>query len=131
VLLDQIPRNIYRGTAHMFATDGLARATTARLLDAPERFAALPRVHRYFVLMPWMHSEDLADHDRAVAAFDALARDASATARHGVYASACAFEARHRAIIARFGRYPHRNALLGRASTEAEVAFLAEPGSSF
>ncbi len=131
LLLDQVPRNIFRGTCHMFATDRLAQATTARIVADEAFFGALPRIHRYFVLMPWMHSEEPSTHDRAVVAFTALAQDGSSCPRAGVYEMARDYEMKHQAIVDRFGRYPHRNGLMGRVSTAAEVAFLSEPGSSF
>lgn len=131
LLLDQVPRNIFRGTGHMFATDRLAQATTARIVADDAFFGALPRIHRYFVLMPWMHAEDLSTHDRAVAAYTALAQDGSTCARVGVYEMARDYEMKHRVIVERFGRYPHRNGLMGRASTPEEVAFLSGPDSSF
>lgn len=130
LLLDQIPRNIYRGTAHMFATDTLAQRAARTLLDR-QIYRKLPPIHRYFVLMPLMHAEDLASHDRATAAFSALKHELARATRSEVYAMALDFEDKHRAIIERFGRYPHRNALLGRRSTAEELAFLEEPGSSF
>lgn len=130
LLLDQIPRNAYRDTPHMFATDGLAQRATRALLDGP-MWADVPFIHRYFALMPLMHAEDLASHDLAVEAFGELAAATAHLARAPSYASAVDFEQRHRRIIERFGRYPHRNALLGRESTPEEVAFLDQPGSSF
>jgi len=81
---------------------------------------ALRQIERCFVYMPYMHSESLLVHDAGLALFE----------RHGDE-STLEFERRHRSIIERFGRYPHRNVLLGRESTAAETAFLAEPGSSF
>ncbi len=131
LLLDQVPRNIYRGTGHMFAADGLARQTTARIVENDGFYRSLPRVHRYFVLMPWMHAETVGDHRRGTDGFAALAEDAAGTARAGVYAMALEYEHKHRVIVERFGRYPHRNALLGRESTAEERAFLEQPGSSF
>lgn len=131
LLLDQIPRNIYRGTGHMFATDGLARQTTARIVENEALYRSLPTIHRYFVLMPWMHGEDMVSHQRATDAFGALAADAKDKARAKVYEMALEYEHKHRVIVERFGRYPHRNALLGRQSTAEELAFLEQPGSSF
>lgn len=132
LLLDQVPRNIWRGTAHAFATDLLALGLTQRCL-ASGADAALSLIQRQFVCMPLMHSESLAVHAEAKVAFEALAalgegrpEALAATLRSGVD-----FEARHVAIIERFGRYPHRNVVLGRESTPEELAFLKEPGSSF
>ena len=119
IVLDQFSRNLYRETPLAFAQDGMAlvlaqEAITAgsdRALDAPRKA---------FLYMPFMHSESPLVNERAVELFSAPGLE------HNL-----AFELRHRAIIQRFGRYPHRNALLGRASTREELAFLAEPGSSF
>ena len=119
IVLDQFPRNMFRGTPRAFATDPLARDVA---LGAVER--GLDRefdVHgRCFMYLPFEHSEDLADQELAVSLFTALG-DADYTR----YAIA------HRDIIARFGRFPHRNAFLGRPSTPEELAFLEQPGSSF
>jgi len=130
LLLDQIPRNIFRGTGHMFATDGLAQLAAFALLEGP-LWATLPPIHRYFALMPLMHSESVAHHDRAVEAFGVLAEAQAGCARAKVYAMALEYEHKHRDIVVRFGRYPHRNRLLGRPSTAEEEAFLTQPGSSF
>jgi len=130
LLLDQVPRNIYRHTPHMFATDGLARNATLALMGSPV-WVSVPFIHRYFALMPLMHSESLADHDRAVTAFGELVEATADLTRASQYASSLEYELRHRAIIERFGRYPHRNQTLGRTSTPEELAFLEQPGSSF
>jgi len=130
LLFDQVPRNIYRGTAHAFATDALARQASKALHDGP-LWEQLPPIHRYFALMPLMHSEALADHDLALERFSALQQATADAPRAGVFAGAVDYEHRHRRIIERFGRYPHRNAALGRDSTPEEIAFLTEPGSSF
>jgi uncharacterized protein (DUF924 family) len=123
ILLDQIPRNIFRGDPRCYASDGLACATAA---DAIARGfdRSLSAVERMFLYMPFEHSERGADQDRAVALFATLERFPE-TAGIGETI------ARHRAIVARFGRFPHRNAILGRASTAEEEAFLKEPNSSF
>ena len=119
IVLDQFPRNIFRGTGRAFATDPLARATASdavsRQLDKP-----LSMHERLFLYLPFEHSEALADQHRAVDLISSLG-DAHFTR----YAEA------HRDIIARFGRFPHRNAILGRISTPEELAFLQQPNSSF
>lgn len=117
VLLDQFPRNAYRGTGHMFATDGKARATARAAVDAGLDARVEPALRPFFYL-PFMHSEDLADQERSVALNQVL--DAN-TQRFAVL---------HRDIVARFGRFPHRNAVLGRASSADEQRFLAEGGFS-
>jgi uncharacterized protein (DUF924 family) len=116
LLLDQIPRNIFRGSAHAFATDGLARHFAARALEAGHDAAFEPALLGFFYL-PFEHSESLADQDRSVALFDALG-----DANYHDYAHA------HRDVIARFGRFPHRNAALGRDTTPEEQAWLEAGG---
>ena len=123
ILLDQFTRNIYRGSARAFEGDSLALALSQKALDE-HRDRELKFAERYFLYMPLMHSEQLADQDRSVALFDDFARDAPGFDVRS-YAEA------HRDIIARFGRFPHRNAALSRVSTAEELEFLAQPGSSF
>ena len=130
LLLDQVPRNIFRGTPHMFATDRLAQNVALALLDGP-LWAEMPPIHRYFALMPLMHAEALPLHDRAVEAFGALVEETKALPRAATYAEGLDYEHRHRRIIEQFGRYPHRNEVIGRPSTPDEIAFLAGPGSRF
>lgn len=119
LVLDQFSRNIHRGTSRAFAADPLALAlaqeAAAAAADQP-----LPPIQRSFLYMPYMHSESLKVHEEAVQLY-----------RDNGLRDNLDFELRHKAIIERFGRYPHRNAILGRPSTEEEVAFLREPGSSF
>jgi uncharacterized protein (DUF924 family) len=122
---DQFPRNLFRGSARAFAWDGRARAlagcAVARGWDP-----AVPALWRQFLYLPFMHSEDLADQDRSVALYGALAAAGEA------WAGSCLRSAeRHRAVIARFGRYPGRNAALGRVSSAAELSFLAEYPAGF
>lgn len=116
LLLDQMPRHLFRRSAHAYATDPLARHYANRAIGLGHDLqvdAAL----RPFVYLPFQHSEDMLDQQRALQLFGALtAPDADKWARH------------HHAIIERFGRFPHRNAALGRASTPGELAFLAEGG---
>lgn len=119
LVLDQFPRNLYRGEARMFRYDAAALAAADQLLhDGLE--ATLGVDERCFVYLPYEHAEDLAHQDRAVALFTALG--------HPEYLK---FAHAHRDIIVRFGRFPHRNAALGREGTPEEVAFLSQPGSSF
>ncbi|HZY18394.1 MAG TPA: DUF924 family protein [Ramlibacter sp.] len=112
ILLDQFPRNAFRGSARMFATDALARVVAERAIAAGHDAALPDHDLRNFVYLPLMHSEWLPDQDRALQLCSALANDAS---RHAGI---------HRDIVARFGRFPHRNALLGRRTTAQEQAFL-------
>ncbi|SJZ71958.1 DUF924 family protein [Consotaella salsifontis] len=115
VLLDQFPRNAFRGTAHMFATDPLARHFAAEALDAGYEKQVEGELALFFCL-PFMHSEDIADQRRCV---DLVARIAPQQRR---------FADEHLDIIARFGRFPHRNAVLGRETTAEEAAFLSAGG---
>jgi len=119
VALDQFSRNVYRDTARAFAQDALALALAQELV-ASGQDRSLPLAQRSFAYMPYMHSESALIHAQAVALFSQPGME-----------DALRFELRHQAIIARFGRYPHRNAILGRISTAEELAFLGEPGSSF
>lgn len=119
ILLDQFPRNIHRGTPGAFAFDGKALAVARRALDAGHDRALAP-FQRPFLYLPFEHSEDLADQDRAVALFRVLGDEKGLD-----------FAIRHRDVIARFGRFPHRNAILGRQSAPEEVAFLSQPGLAF
>ncbi len=115
ILLDQFPRNSFRGTARMFATDAQARDVSRAALASgfdQQTDASL----RNFFYLPFMHSEELADQDRALALCTALGPDA----RHHAQV--------HRDIIVRFGRFPHRNAVLGRATTPDEQEFLDAGG---
>jgi uncharacterized protein (DUF924 family) len=129
IVLDQFSRNMFRGSARAFASDGLAlRAALAAIAAGTDR--RLRCDERSFLYMPLMHSEDMSVQDRCVALFAAMADEVGEPLRERVGGS-LSFAQRHRDIIVRFGRFPHRNALLGRTSTVDEVDFLAQPGSSF
>lgn len=129
ILLDQFPRNMYRGTAKAFAADSLARAVAARAIERGfER--DLDFDQRTFLYLPFEHSEDLADQERGVGLFRALAEAQTGALRDKGFEQ-LKYAERHREIIARFGRFPHRNQALGRETTAAEAAFLEEPMSSF
>lgn len=129
IVLDQFSRNIYRDTAGMFAADHRALALC---LEGMERGLdrALATDERVFLYMPLMHAEDLELQERCVAVFSALAEQLSGPAQKRVENNVN-FARRHRDIVARFGRFPHRNAILGRPSTAEEERFLKQPGSSF
>jgi uncharacterized protein (DUF924 family) len=116
VLCDQFPRNMFRGSAQAFATDPLALAAAKRGVDLDWHRELLP-VEQMFVYLPFEHSEDLADQERALRLF----------AGHENFEWA----RKHWEIIRRFGRFPHRNAALGRESTPEEIEFLKQPGSGF
>ena len=123
LLLDQVPRNIFRGDPRAYASDPQAHAAAGRAL-AQGFDLGVPPVWRIFFYLPFEHSEDIANQRRALDLFAALPTDPDRPQALGEVH-------RHYDIIARFGRFPHRNAILGRASTEEEISFLAEPGSSF
>lgn len=119
ILLDQFSRNIHRDRAEMYAADALARRIAGAAVDRGfDR--RLPAERRFFLYMPFEHSEDAADQARSVSLFTALGHE-----NYLNYALA------HKRIVDRFGRFPHRNAILGRTSTPEEEAFLKEPGSTF
>ncbi len=118
IVLDQFSRNMFRDSARMFESDARALAAARRILDGGAD-RSLSRDERMFLYMPFMHSEDMVDQDRCVWLF------ASALQEWLRYAE------EHRDVIRRFGRFPHRNALLGRQSTPEELDFLNQPGSSF
>ena len=118
LLLDQIPRNIFRGSGHAFATDGLARHHADRALAAGHDAAFEPDLRAFFYL-PFEHSEDLADQQRSVELFRPLGNE--------VYTK---YALEHLRVIERFGRFPHRNRALGRVSTAEERAWL-EAGGGF
>jgi uncharacterized protein (DUF924 family) len=123
ILLDQFTRNAFRGTPQAFAGDPRALATATQALE--RKFdRELGPYERWFMYMPFVHSEDLAMQDQAVALFTALAAETGLD-------SPLPWTQRHRDVIARFGRFPHRNEILGRPSTPEEAAFLAQPGSRF
>jgi uncharacterized protein (DUF924 family) len=123
LLLDQFTRNIHRGTAASFAGDARALATAAQAIERGlDR--RLDPYGRWFLYIPFEHSEDRSMQERSLALFTALAAETGLT-------EPLVWARRHADVVARFGRYPHRNVILGRASTPAEIAFLAEPGSRF
>jgi uncharacterized protein (DUF924 family) len=129
IVLDQFPRNLYRDSPRAFAHDAAARDVA---LDAEARGfdRALALVERWFLYLPLMHAEDPQLQERSVALLDSLAGTAPPSLREAL-AGAADFARRHRDVIARFGRFPHRNRALARASTPEELAYLAQPGSGF
>ena len=122
ILLDQFPRNLYRGSGHQFATDPLARHTTAEAIERGHDCAFDDDLRSFFYL-PYAHSEDMADQDRGVALCQAQA-DAANDPELVKWALI------HRFIVERFGRFPHRNRALGRTTTPEEQAFLDAGGFS-
>lgn len=133
ILLDQLSRNVFRDTPRSFAQDALAREVSRQALDAGDDDMLSPS-EAGFLLMPLMHSENLAHQERCIAGFEKLearADDAGDDEQKKNAANSVKYARMHAAIIERFGRFPHRNAILGRPSTPAEEEFLKEPGSAF
>ena len=120
LLLDQFTRNIHRNTPKAFAGDEMACALALRSAGDGTVTAEIEQSKRHFYLIPMMHSEELAIQDASLPLFNQFTNTQTAD-----------YAKRHRDIIARFGRFPHRNDSLGRPSTEEEQAFLSQPGSSF
>lgn len=120
IVLDQFSRNIHRHTPQAFAQDGMALVLSQEAVAAGALAELAEPMERAFLLMPYMHSESPLIHTQAEPLF-----------QEHTPADNLDFERRHRAIIDRFGRYPHRNAILGRPSTPEEIEFLKQPGSSF
>ena len=119
IVLDQFSRNVYRNTAQAFAQDSMALVLAQEAI-AKGADRELSAIERSFLYLPFMHSESRLIHQQA----ERLYRENGARNNYD-------FELKHKAIIDRFGRYPHRNAILGRASTTEEIEFLKQPGSSF
>ncbi|MBI2783788.1 MAG: DUF924 domain-containing protein [Gammaproteobacteria bacterium] len=130
ILADQFTRNIYRDTPRAFAGDPFALAWCQRALAAGTDRSLHP-LERLFLYLPLEHSEVLADQEDCVTLMATLVDGAAEPAARALLADALDYARRHREVIRRFGRFPHRNAMLGRASTAEEVAFLKTPGSSF
>lgn len=119
IVLDQFSRNVFRDQAEAFAADTLALALAQEAV-ASDAHLILEGSKLAFLLMPYMHSESALIHEQAVQLFDVPGLESNLR-----------FEKHHKMIIDRFGRYPHRNSIVGRTSTPAEIEFLKEPGSSF
>lgn len=134
LLLDQFTRHLWRRTARAFAGDARAQRIVRAAVSAG-RDQQLPPIKRLFFYMPLEHSEQLADHDLCVALFERAAAspevDRAGPQAAATVASMLDYAVRHRAIIEEFGRYPYRNAVLGRTNTAAEAAWLAEGGERF
>ena len=129
ILLDQFSRNIHRDTPQAFAADAKCEAMVHAAMRKGYDKALAP-VHRAFLYMPLMHSESLETQELCIRCYEALYEQAPPEHRKHFRAN-LDFAIRHRDIIARFGRYPHRNQILGRVSSAEEEAFLQQPGSSF
>lgn len=122
ILLDQFTRNMFRDTPDAFSGDARALATAEDAIARGHDRVLLP-LERWFLYMPFEHAEDAGAQARSLALFGALAEAG--------LASPLEWAERHAKVVARFGRYPHRNAILGRASTPEEIAYLQTPGSGF
>lgn len=123
ILLDQFPRNMFRGEPKAFATDSLALAAAQHAVAHQFDRQLIP-VQRWFIYLPFEHSENLEHQQQAVALFEQLHHDPDS-------ASVIDYAYKHLEIIKHFGRFPHRNQILGRETTPEEAAFLKQPGSSF
>lgn len=130
VVLDQLSRNIHRDTPRAFAGDARALAL-AEEGRGQGLFERLPIIHAYFLAMPFMHAETVEAQRTCVALFTALRDRAPSEDARQLLAMGVDFAEKHRVIVERFGRFPHRNRILGRPSTPEEIAFLEQPGSSF
>ena len=130
LLLDQLPRNIHRGTPAAFAQDPLARDLCLKGLSIGADKSLSP-LERVFFYLPLEHAESREQQARSVALFEALAAEQAGTPAQATFAGFADFARRHQVIIERFGRFPHRNDILGRTSTPEEATFLQQPGSGF
>ncbi len=119
ILLDQFTRNIFRDTPQAFSGDEMALVISLKASDSGW-FAGLSNMFKQFLLMPMMHSEDIFIQERSLPLFKLHTNELTYN-----------YAIKHRNIIAKFGRFPHRNALLGRPSTKEELVFLTQPGSTF
>jgi uncharacterized protein (DUF924 family) len=129
IVLDQFSRNAFRGQAKSFAGDPLALQVALEGIGVGQD-QQLPPMARIFCYLPLEHAEDRLMQTRSVALFDALAAAPQAEPR-AFFANTADYARRHQEVIERFGRFPHRNAMLGRASTEDEQTYLAQPGAGF
>jgi uncharacterized protein (DUF924 family) len=127
LVLDQFPRNLFRGSAEAFASDAHALHLARRLVIGQRKDLTLTPTQRVFLYLPFEHAEEMAAQDQSVALFEGLRDDPA----HAKASGTIDYAWRHRAVIARFGRFPHRNAVLGRESTPAELTYLAQPGAGF
>jgi len=129
IVLDQFPRNLHRGSATAFACDPVAQRAAVAAIDAGLDLRLAP-IEAAFLYLPFEHAEDMGLQERAVERFEALARREGALPA-SLFASYIDFAHRHREVIRRFGRFPHRNGALGRVSTAEEVDYLAGGGERF
>ncbi len=129
LLYDQVPRNAFRNQPRSFAYDGLALQLTRAGLGDRDR--GLSHAEKLFYYLPLEHSEELANQTTSLACFRQCLNAATGTGAEAMVKLNLDYAEKHHRIIERFGRFPHRNEILGRISTPEEIAFLKEPGSSF
>jgi uncharacterized protein (DUF924 family) len=129
IALDQFPHHIHRDQPQAFATDPQALTHSLAALDAGEDRRLAP-IERVFLYLPLEHAESLAMQEQSVSLYEQLAHEAAADER-AVFDGFLDYARKHRDVVARFGRFPHRNAILGRPSTPDELEFLKQPGSRF
>lgn len=129
IVLDQFPHHIHRDQPQAFATDPQSLALSLEALTAGEDRRLAP-IERVFLYLPLEHAESLAMQDRSVALYEILAHEAAPDKR-ALFENFLDYARKHRDVVARFGRFPHRNAILGRTSTPDELEFLKQPGSRF
>ncbi|MDA8128181.1 MAG: DUF924 domain-containing protein [Betaproteobacteria bacterium] len=129
IVLDQFPHHVYRDRPQAFATDPQALAHSLAALSAREDRQLAP-IERVFLYLPLEHAESIEIQERSVSLYEQLAREAAADER-ALFDGFLDYARRHRDVVARFGRFPHRNAILGRDSTPDEIEFLKQPGSRF
>jgi len=132
ILFDQFPRNMYRNTPQMFETDSRARRLTLRSI-AEKKDTRLQLIERLFIYMPLMHAEDLTIQELSLQCFESLVIQSQEVNSRNTpyYENNFGYAKRHHETIERFGRFPHRNSILGRSSSSQEFEFLKKPGSSF
>lgn len=129
VVLDQFPHHIHRDRGQSFAYDALSLALAMEMIQRGEDAHVTP-IERVFVYLPLEHAESMAMQDLSVALYEKLAHEAAAAER-GLFDGFLDYARKHRDVVARFGRFPHRNELLGRPGTPEEIEFLKQPGSRF
>ena len=129
IVLDQFPHHIYRDRPKAFATDPQSLALSLAALESGEDRQLTP-IERVFLYLPLEHAESLAMQARSVSLYEQLAHEAAVDER-ALFDNFLDYACKHRDVVARFGRFPHRNAILGRVSTPDELEFLKQPGSRF
>lgn len=129
VVLDQFPHHVHRGHGQSFAYDARSLALALNMIEHGEDARVTP-IERVFVYLPLEHAESIEMQDRSVALYEKLVNEAAADERQ-LFEGFLDYARKHRDVVARFGRFPHRNELLGRPSTPEEIEFLKQPGSRF